>query len=765
MNAGDGGGPGVVRLFGIRHHGPGSARSLLRAFDEWRPDAVLVELPADCESALGWVADAELRPPVALLGWVLDRPSHAAFLPFAEFSPEWCAFRWATSNGAALRAIDLPLTHVLASDRDDEDLFDATSRGARPVDPLAALAAAAGDTDAERWWEDVIEHRADGAQGGDGASGGDRGTAFDAVAEAMAAVRADAPPPSLDETRREAHMRRAIRRATADGWQRIAVVCGAWHLPALAAPLGSAAADALTLRGLPKVKVGVSWVPWTYRRLRGAGPAARGYAAGVRSPAWYAHVFAHPGSDGLERWFVRAARLLRRHDMPVSPDDLIAASRAASVLAALRGRPRAGLAEALDAADAVLARSGGGGGTRVSPMALIDDELIVGNAIGTVPDAAPQVPLARDLALQQRRARLTPESGTRTIELDVRTPAGRNRSVLLHRLVALGVGWGTNVDGRGSSGTFRETWRLRWEPELTIRLIELAGHGTTVEAAATHRLLERAAAATSLADLIAAMSSGLLSDLPDAVGPVVQRVAVQAAHDPDLAQLIDTLQPLATALRYGDVRATDASALRAVFDGMVVRVLAGVRSACRSLDDDAAAVMVERLAASQAALALCDHPARSDAWPDVLAALVAAGDVHGLVRGRAARLLHDSGAWDGAQVEQRLASALSIGVPPAVAAAFVEGFVAGSGTVLVHDADLLAVIDGWVSTLGVDAFEATMPLLRRTFGGFEAAERRQIGLLLAGRAASRAPSVDPSLDPQRAAAAMVTVRHLLGVPQ
>ncbi len=751
-----------VRLFGVRHHGPGSARSLVRAFDEWRPTAVLVELPSDCASALAWVGHADLTPPVALLGWVVDRPGNAAFLPFAEFSPEWCAFRWAGEHGADLRAIDLPLAVALAgADRDQPSPGPGHGGAARiddprPADPLAALAAAAGDPDPERWWEDVVEHR------------GDSGNAFQAVADAMTAVRADHAPATLDEARREAHMRQAIRRALADGFERIAVVCGAWHVPVLAAPLGPAAADMRLLRGLAKVKVGVSWVPWTYRRLSSTEPvgvegsAAPGYSAGVRSPAWYAHVFAHPGDEGLERWFVRAARLLRAHDVAVSPDDVIAASRAAAALATLRGRPRPGLGEALDAADAVFVRSGGG--RRTSPMVLIDDELIVGNAIGTVPDDAPQVPLARDLAAQQRRARLKPESGPRTLEIDVRTPTGRTRSVLLHRLRALGVAWGTIVEGRGSSGTFRETWRLRWEPELTIRLIELAGHGTTVDAAATHRLLERAGAASSLADLVAALADALLADLGDAVAPVVEQVAARAAHDPDVARLIDTLEPLATALRYGDVRATDASALREVFDGLVVRVLAGVRGACRSLDDAAAAVMVERLAATQAALALCDHPARSGQWPQVLASVVEDANVHGLVRGRATRLLHDSGTWPAARVERHLARALSVGVAAAVGSAFVEGFVAGSGTVLVHDAELLGVIDGWVSTLPGDAFDATVPLLRRTFGGFEAAERRQIGLLLAGVARPAPPAVDETLDPGRAGAAMITVRQLLGVP-
>ena len=548
-------------------------------------------------------------------------------------------------------------------------------------------------------------------------------------------------------------MRHTLRKAIAEGHERVAVVCGAWHVPALSQPLPSAAVDARTLRGLPRVKVGVSWVPWTHRRLA----SATGYGAGVRSPGWYAHVFRHPGPAGISRWFVSAARLLRARGLSASPDHLIAATRTAGALAALRQRPRPGLDEVLDAADTVMAGSAG--------LALIDRELIVGDAIGEVPDDAPQVPLARDLAAQQRRVRLQPTADAKSIELDVRTPNGRNRSVLLHRMRALGVSWGVVEQGRGSSGTFRETWALRWEPELTIRVIELSAHGITVAAAAAHCLLERAGEATALADLVHVLDLALLADLPEVVQPVVTRVEAHAAHDPDVVQVIDTLGPLARALRYGDVRGTDAAALRRVFDGLVIRVLAGALMACRSLDDDAAAAMVERLAGVQAALALTDHQARRGEWPAVLTLIAERSDVHGLVQGRAARLLHDGGAWGRAQVGNRVSRALSTGTPPAVGASFVEGFVAGSGTVLVHDRDLLDVIDAWVSSLAPDSFVATVPLLRRTFGGFEPAERRQLGLLLAHLAPAAGVGFGSGVDAARAAAAMVTVRQLLGVAE
>ena len=109
--------------------------------------------------------------------------------------------------------------------------------------------------------------------------------------------------------------------------------------------------------------------------------------------------------------------------------------------------------------------------------------------------------------------------------------------------------------------------------------------------------------------------------------------------------------------------------------------------------------------------------------------------MHGLVQGRAdaaaARRRHVEPS-----AERRPAVArLSAGHAAADGAAFVEGFLAGSGTVLVHDAELLGVD----RRVGVVARARRVrrrraPLLRRTFGAFEPAERRQLGQLVAGQA-------------------------------
>ncbi len=70
-----------VRVFGIRHHGPGSARSLRAALDAFEPDVVLLEGPADADPLVPLVADEAMAPPVALLAYVADDPRTAAFWP------------------------------------------------------------------------------------------------------------------------------------------------------------------------------------------------------------------------------------------------------------------------------------------------------------------------------------------------------------------------------------------------------------------------------------------------------------------------------------------------------------------------------------------------------------------------------------------------------------------------------------------------------------------------------------------------------------
>jgi hypothetical protein len=717
-----------------------------------------------------------MRPPVALLAYAVDEPGRAVFYPFARFSPEWQAIRYALEKQVTLRMIDLPLTHVLAEPSERERLMlspptdtheTGEAAGDESVepdegtakaewihrDPIAWLAEAAGHGDAERFWEDVVEHRR-GEQ------------TFAAIADAMAALReieaedgqADFDEERRDhEGRREAHMRQAIRKAVKEGHERVAVVCGAWHAPVLD-ELGPASADAALLKGLPKRKVALAWVPWTYDRLS----YRSGYGAGIDSPGWYDHLYRHQDGQVLVRWLTKTARLLRKEDIDISSAHVIEAVRLAEGLAALRERPLAGLPELTESTRAVL------GDGADAALALVHEQLVVGRMLGRVPTEAPTVPLQADLEREQRRLRLRPEAGARDLDLDLRKDNDRDRSRLLHRLALLGIPWGQRRAVRGARGTFHELWHLHWQPEYAVSLVEASRYGSTLIEAATALVRERAESDAPLAALTELVEAALLADLPDAVAAAMAAFQARAAVGADATQLMDALPPLARVLRYGNVRATDAAQVAGIVDGLVARIVVGLPLAAGALDDDAAAELVARIDAVDTAIGLLERNELRDPWRAALARLADRIDVHGQVTGRCTRILHDAGLLESTELERRMSLTLSPGNDPAAGAAWIEGFLGQSGLVLLHDETLLRAIDRWLAAVGADTFTQLLPVLRRTFSTFAAGERRQIGervkrLDVAPAAAAR--GFDDELDRERAALVLPVLRQILGTSE
>ncbi|MFE1367685.1 DUF5682 family protein [Streptomyces anulatus] len=801
-------------LLGVRHHGPGSARAVLAALAAARPAAVLIEGPPEGDALLPLAADPRMRPPVALLAHAVDDPGRASFWPMAAFSPEWVAIRWALDHDVPVRFIDLPAAHSLALKEPAPGAGSEETAGARAgeavtpvVDPIRVLAETAGYDDPERWWEDVVEHRSPGGpaetgrgtatgrntgtghntgtgQGSDGGppgaapdaggagGGSDAGDAlapFVALAEAMGALReayGDGGQPR--DAVREAYMRIQLRTARKEFGDGVAVVCGAWHVPALAART-TLAADRALLKGLPKVRTDLTWVPWTHRRLA----RHSGYGAGIDSPGWYGHLF-DVADRPIERWMTKVAGLLREEDRFVSTAHVIEAVRLAETLAALRGRPLAGLGETTDAVRAVMCE-----GSDV-PLALVRDRLIVGETLGEVPDTAPAVPLQRDLTRSQRTLRLKPEAAERELDLDLRKETDAARSRLLHRLRLLDVGWGDPVAGRGSTGTFRESWRLSWEPELHVRVAEAGVWGTTVVTAATAKAESGAVAATALADVTALAEHCLLAGLPDALPVVMKALADRAALDADVSHLADALPALARSLRYGDVRSTDTAALAEVAAGLVERICVGLPPACTGLDADGAEALRRQVEAVHGAIGLllagtALAEGLRERWDAVLHKLAARDTVAGIIRGRATRLLLDEGRLAEDEAARLMGLALSPGTPPADAAAWIEGFVGGAsggGMLLVHDERLLGLVDAWLTGVPAEMFTDVLPLLRRTFSAYEPGVRRTLGELVrrgpvpAGARrddVGRVPGgFGPGLDRARADAVEPVLRLLIG---
>lgn len=740
-----------LTVLGIRHHGPGSARSVATGLDELSADCVVIEGPPELDALVPLAAHPDLVPPVAGLVYALDSPRRAAFYPFAVFSPEWVALQWAVAHEVEVRFADLPAVHMLAPGEedgqpDDDEAPEPEVEARRPrsalrLDPIGELAHAAGYDDPERWWEDAIEHRRDSTL--------DR---FAMLSEAMATVREKAPEDEEND-RREAAMRRVLRATQRAGRERVAVVCGAWHAPALEEHRWpTQAADNRLLAKLPKTKVAATWAPWTAGRLA----MASGYGAGVRSPGWYRHLFTTPDEEVVAGWLVQVAHALREEGLDAAPASVVEATRLADALAAVRGRPSVGLSELDDATRAVLTEGSD------LPLALIDRKLVIGEELGRVPDETPMVPLAADVAKQQKSLRLKPSAKSSVVQLDLRRDAGLARSVLLHRLRVLGIDWAEQVSAGSTTGTFKEAWQLEWRPELAVALVEASVYGNTVLAAAEASVREQAAAA-DLAGLAMLVEECLLADLSSGLSDVVAVLAERTARQHDTLTLLRTVEPLARTCRYGDVRGADTAGIAHVLETVVVRASLGLRAACQSLDDDGAAAMRDGIEGTQRGVALLDDPALTEPWHAALARLGDEAAVHGSVSGRVNRVLLDADLLSSEEAARRLSRRLSVGADAEAGAAWLDGFLTGEALLLLHDDELLGVVDEWVASVPEQVFEDLMPLLRRTFSRFETGERRQIGAHLRDLGKPRSTVTSAGVDLERGRPATELVARLLGL--
>ena len=711
-----------VTYLGIRHHGPGSARRVIEALEDLQPVEVLIEGPIDLSDQLALLADKDMVPPVAQLAYPKDAPNQAFFWPFASFSPEYQAIKWAIAADVPVRYIDLPVAWRLPEQEPEGADVKITEEAPQTNvrirdmrrDPIGALAHAAGYEDGESWWRDVIEENPD------------PGPIFAAVADAMTALREDEGAIDKIEAAREAHMRLEIAKSAKVAEGPVAVVCGAFHVPALKAK-HTAKDDRALLKGAPKAKITATWAPWTSPRLA----FGSGYGAGVAAPGWCKHLWDNPGTDQASIWIAQIARTLREAGQIVSTASLIETERLGTTLAAVRGRPRPGFEELRDATISCLCYG--------DPILwhLIKDRLILGNDVGAIPENVPAAPLLEDLQRQQKKARLKPEALDRELSLDLRTDSGLFRSTLLHRLLVLDVPWGKLADAGRSRGTFREKWTLKWHPEYAVQLVESLVYGTTIEQAASGRLTASLGDTNTLTTLANLVFSALTAQLPQAAQSGIDRLGARAAQTNDCGELLGSLRPMIDIIRYGKARATDTDKFIALFDRVATQGAIQLHYAARGLDADASRAFSKILTEADGAIRLADFSADlTDNWLSALDKVAHDEKAARLVMGSASRLLYEAEALTPEAATALLERMLSPGTSVADAAAFFEGFFEGAGQRLLYDAALRGCVDAWLTSLDDDTFTEHLPLFRRVLSALDKTEKKRLLDALFDRGAS-----------------------------
>jgi hypothetical protein len=289
--------------------------------------------------------------------------------------------------------------------------------------------------------------------------------------------------------------------------------------------------------------------------------------------------------------------------------------------------------------------------------------------------------------------------------------------------------------------------------------------GNTVEAAATACARDQAEKATSLAGLGELLDLSLLAALPAAAARIMERLDEQTALTADVLALLAALPPLARTLRYGDVRQTDAATVARVVDGLVARACVALPFGVRGLADEAATRLLAQLIAGDAAIRLLQDDEHGAAWFTALEAGARSEASHPLLAGRAVRILVEQGHWPMDEASRHLVLLCSRAVAPLAAAQWLEGFLQGSGTLLVHNDALWHAVNGWVLSLPAESFVELLPLLRRTFGTFEPPERRQLAERAstgAAGSAAVAAGTTQAIDPARARRVLPVLAMILG---
>ncbi|SCL21604.1 VWA domain containing CoxE-like protein [Micromonospora pallida] len=644
---------GSVRpyLIGVRHHSPALAAVVPDLLDAAGAEVVCVELPADFQRWLPFLSDPAARAPLALVG------SHGAdgpmgFYPFADFSPELAAIRWARQHDVEVVCCDLPLADpgwtadptdpaptagpepTAAPDPD----ADAPVPGLRRSGYAAALSASGTGRDGDDLWDRVVEVRAPGC-----APEAVRRAAL-GVGWAMRTDSASGNGVPARDLARERHMRMVLAEAGADG-RRVAAVVGAFHAPALltapstdagpstdAAPLAEAvpstdagparkaassaqpvAASTGSVRsvttrpgsadGGPAV---TSLVPYAFDLL----DSRSGYPAGIRDPRWQQSVFTAAGDP--ERIRAAAARAvtdlcreLRSAGHTAGTGEAAETVRLADDLARLRDLPAPGRGEVLEAVTTVLGQGELLGRGRALARAL--ETVLVGAERGRIAPGTPRSGLGPAVEAELTSLRLpnpaSPKS--REVRLDpLRTELDGRREILLQRLQTCGVGYGERIEvsGTGDGAALTTRWQLAWTPSVAARLDLVGVRGVTAALAAAGTLRERfrretADGGPTAEQLLTGLRDAARCDLPELVTDRLELAAVVLPGTATLPELLAALD-LLEALRREHLPGTTADGRARAAELAVVLLDAAVRGlpGLAGSDDTADAVALVDLA-------------------------------------------------------------------------------------------------------------------------------------------------------------------------
>jgi hypothetical protein len=750
-----------VLYFPVRHHSPACAWQLRRWIRQHRPRAVLVEGPEDFTPLLPHLVNERCVPPVAVYthyrmgGKVAkaDDERHAAYYPFADYSPEWVALREGHAVGAELRFIDLDY----ASQKGVEEEA-AAAPGALRIESLQAehyfqrsralqrLAKRCGCRDHDELWDHLIEVR--GWQQ-------DVERLVHEVAAYCWLSRQDTPREVLEADgtlAREAVMAAAIRETLAKGTDTpdrpVLVVTGGFHavvLPALVA------APSQEVRRHEPTQRHSCLARYTFAQL----DALSGYGAGMPQPGYYQALWgalvrgeAEPLHHTTLRLLVQLGQAARARDMAasISVADEIAAMEQATRLSQLRGHPGPARGDLWDAIRSCMVK--GELGADGDALLALARKLFTGDATGEVPPDAGVPPIVDDFRRVAEASKLPVVFGARqNVALEIYNRE-RHRAVsrFLHRLEFLGVTYGIRKAGpdfvRGTDlRRIVEHWDCQWAPQTESRLIECSAYGGSIEEAASARLREEAVrlddeAADSASAGVTLVIRACQMGLPEAAEECAVHLSQWVGADASFVSVAKALGQLVILWQAREpLEAQRLTLLPHLMQTAYHRACQLFDEAAKVPDDDAFPV-VEACLLLHSRLCAEDDESPLDAslfWQALERAL-AQTTTPPLLRGASAGLLHSLGRMDTEPLMTLTRGALSPAVGEGARQVnFLTGLLTTSRELAWREPQLAGAVEALFQSWSEEEFLLRLPHLRLAWSNLSPRETDRVAALVASQ--------------------------------
>lgn len=716
----------------VRHHSPRTTAVLAQLFERVRPQLVLIECPEDAEALLPVLCDPQTQPPVAILGYRTDGVPGSSLWPFAAYSPEFEAMRWARAHDVPVRFIDIATGAAIASERNDEEGDDPSIE----EEEVAAAPSEDRGARARRWepfrsFEEFWEARFE--------SPDYRPEHFHAALLGWAeVVRLE----DRDERHRirDAFMARHVLRHVAEGVppEKIAVVVGAAHAAAFLA----GDVDFGLLEKLPRpLSTSVTVIPYSFPRLA----EQLGYGAGNRAPQYYQRAW-DAGCDfhrATLEVLLEFSNHLRLRGFVASLADTLEAYRLAVTLATMREKPAPGLDEVREATIATLCR---GDATHVDGFLW---RSVIGHKVGHVASKVGKNSLQEEFWRELRERRLPESDSPETFNLRLNNDVEIGTSTFLHRLRVAeipyatyqltqqrGAAKGANADSVGGYAALtrvKEAWTAQWTPSTDIGLVEKIVLGDSLEQVATRVLQERLEKVQSTGEAADVLLESVIAGCPMTINAALRVCDSRAATDSDLPSLARAASALSALVSYGSSRSKKGDELD--FDGIVQaipelldktfeRALLRVADAA-ACAPDAVAPVLEGLRTLHE-VALSQPRADKAGWLEQARGLMGSHVVNPAASGLATGLLYIARELSETEVSDEVSRRLSLAVEPGAAAAFIEGFLTVNALVLVKNREVVKALDDYLCSVEPEAFRQTLPVLRRALGMLGQTERRYL---------------------------------------